>query len=145
MKPLFATASVDAIDITFTGKLKWHMYQRYQYYVQQRFLKRGKERDANTVRGCTFNYQASKLIVKKGTKTTYRQIHHENENDLDDTQDTMAGFIHLIENPNLSTLDFQFIPHGDPQQKNVDLEGQYVPSWMSKSELNNWMSTRKLR
>ena len=99
MLPLFQAAEMDAVDITFTGKLKWHMYQRYQYYVQQRFIKRGKEMDLNTMRGCDFDYQASKLIVKKNTGTVYKQIHHENEDDLDDTQDAcfIAGTLILTD------------------------------------------------
>ena len=160
LKPLIAAAGLDAVDVTFSGKLKWHMYQRYQYYVQQRFIKRGKERDGNTVRGCTFDYQASKLVIKKGAKTVYKQIHHENENDLDDTQDAMVGFIHLIENPDLPSLSFDIINNegksitnndGSPKNDEIDekkqasrLAGQYIPSWMNKGELNSWMDKREL-
>jgi len=155
LKPLFQAADIEAVDITFTGKLKWHMYQRYQYYVQQRFLKRAKERDENTTRGCDFDYQASKLVIKKNTKTVYKQIHHENEDDLDDTQDAMAGFIHLIENPDLPSLSFDIIKHKgarDEGEENKDresseedkrLDGQYIPSFMDKKELGNWMDNRE--
>lgn len=156
LKPLFQAADIDAVDVTFTGKLKWHMYQRYQYYVQQRFIKRAKERDLNTIRGCDFDYQAGKLIVKKGTSTVYKQIHHENENDLDDTQDSMAGFIHLIENPDLPSLSFDIIPHkgiisqegNDKQESNIPkkderLKGQYIPSFIDPRELGNWMDRKE--
>lgn len=139
MLPLFQAAKIDAMDITFTGKLKWHMYQRYQYYVQQRFIKRGRERDTNTVRGCDFNYQASKLVVKKDTKTIYKQIHHENEDDLDDTQDAMVGFIHLIENPSAPSLSFTIIN----EEEQPELKDQYIPSFINKNELNTWIETRE--
>jgi len=145
MLPLFAAAQIDAVDVTFTGKLKWHMYQRYQYYAQQRFLKRARERDSNTVRGCTFDYQASKLVIKKNTSTSYKQIHHESEDDLDDTQDAVVGFIHLIENPDLPSLSFDIIEHNvqkevSPEEK---LNGQYIPPFMNKLELDNWMEQKE--
>ena len=155
MLPLLQVAGIDSVDITFSGKKKWHMYQRYQYYVQQRFLKRAKERDDNTVRGCTFDYQASKLTLKKGIKTVYKQIHHENENDLDDTQDATVGVIHLIENPDLSSLSYAIVKHKgavseqhekepeDGEEKDKRLEGQYVPSFMDRKELGNWMDRRE--
>lgn len=154
MKPLFQAAEIEAIDITFTGKLKWHMFQRYQYYVQQRFIKRAKERDNNTTNGCSFDYQAAKLVVKKNTRSTYRQIHHENEDDLDDTQDAMAGWIHLIENPDLPSLSFDVINSEGKsvvkedgtvkeEEKDKRLEGQYIPSFMDRGELNSWMDQRE--
>jgi len=158
MSPLLAVSGIEAVDVTFSGKLKWHMYQRYQYYVHQRFLKRGKERDSNTVRGCDFDYQASKLVVKKGTKTTYKQIHHENKDDLDDTQDAMVGFIHLIENPDLPSLSYDIIGKDgksvlgkdgqvkkDEDEGDERLKGQYIPSFINKGELRNWMNNRELR
>ena len=150
LKPLMQAADIEAADITFTGKLKWHMYQRYQYYVQQRFIKRTKERDENTVRGCDFDYQASKLVVKKNTNTVYKQIHHENEDDLDDTQDAMAGFIHLIENPDLPSLSFDLVKHkqvtgeGVPKKEEIDENGQYIPSFYDKQEFSSWKRNREL-
>jgi len=157
MLPLFQVAGIDAVDITFSGKKKWHMYQRFQYYVQQRFIHRGKERDSNTVRGCDFDYQASKLTIRKqkDTQTNYKQIHHENENDLDDCMDSLAGWIHLIENPDLPSLSFDIInTEGksvsdavvtEQQELTKQLEGQYVPSWVNKNELHSWMEQRQLR
>ena len=155
LKPLFQAADIEAVDVTFTGKLKWHMYQRYQYHVQQRIIKRAKERDENTVRGCDFDYQASKLIVKKNTNTVYKQIHHENEDDLDDTQDAAAALVYLIKNPDLPSLSFDIIKHkgtvNEQQEKGPEveeekdkrLEGQYVPSFMDRKELGNWMDRRE--
>lgn len=152
MLPLFQAAGIDGVDVIFSGKSKWHMYQRYQYYVQQRFLKRANERDGNTIRGCTFDYQASKLVIKKDTHTVYKQIHHENEDDLDDTQDAMVGFIHLIENPDLPSLSFDIIDKDGKSivdkdgniKDDVDdqLKGQYVPSYVNQGELRNWMRDR---
>lgn len=154
MLPLFQATEIEAVDVTFTGKLKWHMYQRFQYYVQQRFIKRARERDANTVKGCDCDYQLSKLIVKKNTNTVYKQIHHENEDDLDDVADSIAGFIHLIENPDLPSLSFDIIEHkgvvseqqgkeSDIPEQDKKLEGQYVPSFVNRGELNNWMERRE--
>ncbi len=157
LKPLFQAADIEAVDVTFTGKLKWHMAQRLQYYVQQRFIKRAKERDQNTVRGCDYDYQFSKVIVKKNTNTVYRQIHHENENDLDDCFDATMGFIHLIENPDLSSLSYAIVKHkgavSEQQEKESEVEeekderldGQYVPSFMDRKELGNWMDRREDR
>ena len=153
MLPLFTAADIDAIDVTFTGKHKWEMYQRYQYYVQRRFLKRGKERDFNTVRGCTFDYQASKLVIRKGSKTVYKQVHHENEDDLDDTQDSMAGLIYLISPPNGASLSFDIINHEGKSMVD-ELRGmgqdadrfkdEYIPGWMNKGELSSWQDSREL-
>jgi len=150
MLPLFQAVSIEANDITFTGKLKWHMYQRYQYYVQQRFLKRARERDSNTIRGCDFDYQASKLVVKKDTKTVYKQIHHEQEDDLDDTQDAMAGFIHLVDPVDSPSLSFDIIspqPEKKEEEKDDKLKDQYVPSYVNRAELNDWIDQheQKLR
>jgi len=142
--PLFTTAGIEAQDITFTGKLKWHMG----------FIKRAKERDVNTVRGCDYDHQFSKVVVKKGTSTNYKQIHHENENDLDDCFDATMGFVHLIESPDLSSGAFAIVGHKSPE--NVDeekkdqesreedkrLEGQYIPSFMNRDALSSWMDKR---
>ena len=159
MVPLFSAAGIDAMDVTFSGPLKWSMYQRFQYYVQQRFIKRAKERDQNTVRECDFDNQMRKLTVKKGTRTRYKQIHHENENDLDDACDAVVGLIHLIENPDVPSLSYDIINKGksvldengnlkkDDAKKDNDgkdvLEGQYIPSWMGKDEQRNWMERRR--
>lgn len=152
MLPLFSAAGIDAVDITFTGKRKWHMYQRFQYYVQQRFLKRAKERDENTVRGCDFDYQASKLMVKKNTQTSYKQIHHENEDDLDDCMDMVAGGINLIENPDLPSLSFDIIKPNKVtgedkeevgEEENEKLKDQYIPGYVDKDELEDWISRRE--
>jgi len=153
MMPLLQAANIDAVDVTFTGKLKWHMYQRYQYYVQQRFLKRANERDANTVRGCDFDYQASRLVVKKTQGMTYSKIHHENEKDLDDTQDAIAALIHLIENPNLPSLAFDVFDNEGNSIVNTEtgkfkndrdsLENQYIPSWMNRRELATFIQRKE--
>ena len=165
MLPLLKAAGIEAVDVVFSGKLKWHMYQRFQYYVQQRFIKRAEERDENTVRGCDFDHQLSRLVVKKDTKTSYHQVHHESEDDLDDAADATVGFIHLIENPDLSSLSFDIInskgesvvnpdgtlkkdekkpgeEEGKKDEMDRTLEGQYLPSWMDRGEVKNWMEQR---
>lgn len=145
MKPLLEVAMIEAISVTFTGKLKWALYQRLQYYVQQRFIKRVKERDENTVRGCDFNHQLRKLVVKKNTQTSYKQIHHESESDLDDCADTLAGLIQLIEDPENPSLSFDIIEmkNKDVEEIQRTVEEQYIPEYVDKEELNNWMLTRK--
>ena len=163
MLPLFAAAGIDAVDIVFTGKLKWHMYQRFQYYMQQRFLKRARERDGNTIRGCDVDHQLSKLVVKPSQATSYKKIHHENEDDLDDVADSIAGVIHLIENPDLPSLSYDIIPvqglpggsptspppgQGSTQSESKSSEpdplaGQYIPSFMKRSELLDWVDRRE--
>ena len=157
--PLFNTAGIEPIDITFSGRKKWNMYQRYQYYTQQRYFKRCIDRDSNTMNGCDFSYQASKLVVKKGTNTNYRQIHHENEDDYDDTQDAVVGVIHLIENPDMPSLSYDIINHGESRLKEIEeesekikrfkknnpnLKDQYIPGFYNTNELNSWIAQKEM-
>lgn len=158
MLPFLQAVSIEACDIIFSGKRKWYMAQRCQMYVQQRFLKRGKERDNNTVRGCNFDYQMSKMVVKKSDNTVYKQIHHENENDLDDCFDGTIGIVHLIENPDLPSLGFDLINQAGSvikedgelksdeeiaEQKEEMMKDQYIPSFMDKGELNNFIEEKE--
>lgn len=156
--PLFQSIGIDPIDITFSGKKKWNMYQRYQYYTQMRYFKRATDRDGNTVMGSDFTYQAQKLTIKKGTSTNYRQIHHESEDDLDDTQDTISALIYLIDNPDLPSLSFDIMNNQgksmlkdieDDKEKetlkknNPELKGQYIPSYYNDGEMQSWMDQQK--
>ena len=161
--PLFAVAEIDAVDITFSGPRKWAMYQRMQYYLQKRLIKRAMERDMNMLRECDFNYQMGKIEVKSGTNTRYGQIHHESEDDLDDCCDTLAGLIHLIEDPSMPSLAFALIDNKGqsildkegkiiPDEDKVDKEetesedeefkGQYIPPWMDREELKKSIEQR---
>lgn len=149
--PLCVAAGIDAVDIIFSGKKKWDMYLRFQYYVQKRFIKRCKERDSNTVRGCDFDYQMSKLVVKKTQNMSYRKIHHESESDLDDCMDAVVGLIHLIENPDLPSLSFDIINDGRSVLEDVEKEYKekvesgdvYVPSFYDRSELDSWIDQKE--
>jgi len=161
--PLFQSVNIDAADIIFSGKSKWHMYQRYQYYVQQRFLKRGSERDFNTLGDKGFDYQMAKLIVKKNKLNSYKQIHHESEEDLDDTQDAIVGLIHLIENPDMPSLSFdiidgkvkitkkdseeEFSVFTKEEMKRMNSEQkvpeEYIPSFYDKKEYADWRERRE--
>jgi len=158
ISPLFNVAGIDPVNVTFSGPRKWAMYQRYQYYSQQRYFKRARDRDANAVNGNDFSYQASKLRVKQGTSTGYRQIHHEQESDLDDTQDATVGLIYLIENPDLPSLSYDIINNGksvlsdiEEEKRSVDefkenhpeLKDQYIPSFMRNDELDSWIGRRE--
>lgn len=162
LAPLFASVNIDAVDIIFAGKRKWEMYQRLQYYAQKRFLKRCKDRDFNMVRNSDCSYQMARLVVKKTQNKSYRQVHHESEDDLDDCPDSIAGLIHLIENPNLPTLSFDIInaegksikeevlkEAEEEKIKNLSqeaqekLKGQYVPSFMRNSEFYSFVERKE--
>ena len=161
MIPLFNTVGIEPIDITFSGKKKWQMYQRLQYYFQNRYIKRVKDQDDNTINGKDSDYQLSKLVVKSNTNTVYRQIHHENEDDYDDCPDSEAGLVYMIDNPDLPSLSFDIIRDGVSQLQNIEnekeeikqfkeqnpeLKDQYIPSWCNTDELDNWISKKeKLR
>lgn len=141
--PLFESVGVRAVDVTFSGPNKWKLYQRYKYLMEQRLFKRAPDRDKNTLHGRDFAYQASKLIVKK-TGTRYRQIHHESDEDLDDTQDAAVGFIYLCDNPDLFSYSTYLVAYKGDDDESIndeyraatrDLEGQYVPSWMKRGEV----------
>lgn len=156
--PLFNTAGIEPVDITFSGKRKWHMYQRFQYYMQQRYLKRALDRDENTVAGKDTDYQLSKLIVKKSTNTVYRQIHHENEDDFDDVPDSIAGLIYIIDCPDLPGLSFDIINNGKSMLPEIEQEkeeikeykknnpqyaDQYIPGFYNMSDFDKWMSNKE--
>jgi len=153
--PLFSKADIDAEDVTFSGPRKWHMFTRYKAWTQQGWFKRAIDRDDNTVGGRDASSQAMKLIEKKAKGRNYGTIHHENEDDLDDTQDTFAGLIYLIDNPDFPGLSFDIINNGVSVLKDIDeekesikkkevLEEQYIPSFVNKQELGNWMKEREL-
>lgn len=155
MLPLFQAVNIDAIDVTFSGKRKWQMYQRAQYYAQQRLLKKNPDRDQNTVNGKDGNYQLSRLVITKdtegGRQTNYRKVHHESEEDYDDVPDAIVGLIYIIENPDISTLQFDIInnkgsiykdndkeeedPNETERQKMERLQkDQYIPKFMREAQ-----------
>ena len=165
--PLIQTIGIEPVDIgKFSGPAKWAMYQRMQYYFQQRFIKRCKDRDENTVNGKDCTYQLTKLVVKKGKglSSSYKQVHHENEDDYDDCPDTIAGMIKLIEDPDMPTLQFKIINNSkirndDFQEEqengkknngviteqdkiNKEMEGQYIPSFMKREQMESFVSQR---
>ena len=81
-------------------------------------------------------------------------VHHESEDDLDDTQDCAAGGIHLIENPDLPSLSFDVISSSGDIVDSSDedrIKKQKIPEFMDKHELEkhqasksggNWMQRR---
>lgn len=160
MLPLFQAAGIDAVDITFSGKRKWQMYQCAQYYAQQRLWKRNPDRDRNTIDGKDGNYQFSRLIITPhglaGKRTNYEQVHHASEEDFDDVPDASVGLIHIIENPDISTLNFDVIgPNGsiyneevinpdetERQKRDRLLKEQYIPKFMQTSQFNDWMDNK---
>lgn len=90
ISPLMNECGLYPTDVTMSGPVKSGMYQRYKYLMEKGFLHRKQCKE--------FDYQAKRLIMKKSARQ-YLMIHHESENDLDDTQDSMAGFIYLADNP----------------------------------------------
>ena len=86
ISPLFESVGIFPEDITFSGPVKSAMYQRYKYFMEKGLLHRVKSKD--------WEYQARHLVMQKSVRG-YLMVHHENESDLDDTQDATAGLIHL--------------------------------------------------
>lgn len=163
LTPLFNTVDIECTEIKFSGKFKWHMYQRLQTYAQQGYITRAEDRDNNTVNNKDGSYQLTKMIVKKTQNKSYRTVHHENENDFDDVPDTLAPLVYLHTHPDTRSLSFDIINETGSikeevekeqlkQQeflKNLDketkekLEGQYIPSYVNKDELLNWIEQKR--
>jgi hypothetical protein len=161
--PLFECAGIEPIDITFSGPLKWKMYLRYKYYTEMRYLKRCNDKDQNTIKGRNFRHQASRLRLKNTSNKRYGIIHHEKEDDLDDTQDAIAGLIYIIDNPDYPSLSFDIIDfqgesifenasNSNEQLKfknenesniNKCINKQYIPSFYNKEEFENFMENRE--
>jgi len=88
ISPLLESVGIIAEDITFSGPQKSGMYQRFKYYMEKGLLHRIKSDE--------FEYQCSHLEMRKSIRG-YLTIHHENENDLDDVPDAVAGLIFLCD------------------------------------------------
>ena len=163
LTPLFNTADIDCTEIKFSGKFKWHMYQRLQSYSQQGYITRAEDRDINTINNKDGSYQLSKLVVKKTQNKSYRTVHHENENDFDDVCDCLAALTYLHTHPDTRSLSYDIInEHGSvkdeveeeiqkqqeflkdlPQDARDELEGQYIPSYFNKDELLDWIDQKR--
>ena len=163
--PLFNMVNIEPCEMKFEGRNKWDMYQKYQMYAQQRWFKRAKDRDDNAILSpdgvfSDFSYQASKLRIKKRseTKTRYGQIHHENENDLDDTQDSVVIFLWMIDNWDEPSGRFDIIHEGKSvlveveketeeikqlKRNNPELKDQYIPGYYDTNELDNWLDKKE--
>lgn len=100
ISPLFDAVGINAEDITFSGPVKSGMYQRFKYFMEKGLLHRIPKEE--------FDYQASHLEMKK-TARGYLSIHHEQESDLDDVMDSVAGLIHLADNPDYVPVTFKVI------------------------------------
>ena len=86
--PLMESSGLYPEDVTFSGPQKSGFYQRFKYFMEKGLIHRCESRE--------FEYQCAHLIMQK-TQRGYLQIHHENENDLDDCCDSVAGLIHLAD------------------------------------------------
>lgn len=88
ISPLFQSVGLDPYDIIFSGPKKSGMYGRFKWYMEKGLLHRIKSKE--------FEYQCAHLEMKKSA-SGYLRIHHESEKDLDDSPDTVAGLIELID------------------------------------------------
>ena len=100
ISPLFNTAGINPIDVTFSGPVKSGLYQRFKFLMEKGLLHRIKCKE--------FEYQCSHLEMKKSARG-YLMVHHENENDLDDVPDAIAGFIKLAYDPDYVEPTFMVI------------------------------------
>jgi hypothetical protein len=125
--PLCRAHGINPIDVTMSGPVKSGMYQRYKYLMEKGLLHR--------TRSVEFEYQASHLEMKKSARG-YLMIHHAREDDLDDTQDAMAGFIYLADNPNIFPVTMTLIERNDAKsepdkntqeiKKKTDIDNYYA-------------------
>ena len=88
--PLFEAANIYPVDVQFSGPVKSGMYQRFKYFMEKGLLHR--------IKSTEFDYQCAHLQMKKSIRG-YLMVHHESENDHDDVPDSVAGLIHLADNP----------------------------------------------
>ena len=88
--PLMEMVGLSPIDITFSGPVKSGMYQRFKYLMEKGLIHR--------IKHSQFEYEASHLEMKKSARG-YLMIHHESEDDHDDVMDSVAGFIHVADDP----------------------------------------------
>jgi len=99
ISPLFNAINIYPQDITFSGPVKSGMFQRFKYFMEKGLLHRVKSKE--------WDYQARHIIMKKSMRG-YLMVHHENENDLDDSMDATAGLIFLADNPVAVTPTVRF-------------------------------------
>jgi hypothetical protein len=163
ISPLLNTVGIDCNEVTFSGKLKWHMYERLQTYAQQGYITRAEDRDNNTINNKDASYQLTKLVVKKTQNKSYRTVHHENEDDFDDCADCIAALTYLHTHPDTRSLSYDIINENGSVKEEVEeeikkqqermkylpedvkkqLEGQYIPSFMSTDELLGWIEQKQ--
>lgn len=107
MKPLFESVGIhDAVDITFSAPVKSGMYQRFKYMMEKRLVHRIKHKQ--------WERQAKDLVVKRSARG-HLLINSEGagNNALkripDDTMDATAGFIRLVDNPDIVTPGLTYL------------------------------------
>jgi hypothetical protein len=94
--PLIETIQIPVQDVVFSGPKKSGYYQRFKYFMEKGLLHRCKSEE--------FEFQTSHLEMKKSSRG-YMSIHHENEDELDDCPDSVAGLIALAD-----PIDEKFAP-----------------------------------
>jgi len=110
MKPLFDSINIlGAIDVTFSGPVKSGMYQRFKFMMEKGLIHRIKHRE--------WDSQARTVEVKKGARG-YLLINSDSSGTAsaskkkkipDDCMDMTAGLIHLMDNPNRVSANFELI------------------------------------
>jgi len=91
ISPLFKSVNIQPVDIVFSGPKKWAMYQRMKYLLEKKLL--------HIIRCNEYDYQMKRMVVKKRGTSNYHSISHELETDRDDVADSIAGLIHIADNP----------------------------------------------
>ena len=91
ISPLFKSVGISPVDVTFSGPKKWAMYQRMKYFLERKLL--------HVVKCKEYDYQMKRIIVKKLATMTYNRVGHELDSDFDDVPDSVAGVIHMADNP----------------------------------------------
>ena len=86
--PLCETAGLFPEDVVFSGQAKSGYYQRFKYFMEKNLLHRCQSDE--------FDFQCSHLVMQKSSRG-YLMIHHENEDELDDVPDSVAGLIALAD------------------------------------------------
>lgn len=95
--PLCQVAGLSPRPITFSGPVKWTMYERLKTLLAQRRFKRGRVDNWMGGKNQDWAYQAAKLIIEKSPGMKYYKVHHETEDDLDDSTDSTCGALTLID------------------------------------------------
>jgi hypothetical protein len=138
--PLCHAANLSPADITFSGPIKWKMYERFKTLMAKRLVKRIKRDNWMNNKNQDFDYQARKLLIKTktadGKPLRNPSIHHEHEDDLDDVMDSCAGCIHLADSGMQANISAEFIDLSDTPEHDAEIEAEIVKQENNKLTFN---------